>query len=177
MPGKKLWWYQDCTEHESCVSGRPGSAASHSPSYMIDASPMRNRVFQWMAHLYRIGGELYYGTDYCWNHPCGAAARDPWASAYALGGNGEGTLMYPGLPARIGGTTPIPIPSMRLALIRDGLEDYEYLHALAAAGDGAFAEAQARAFITDAHTFSDDPAGLAAAREALGDRLHDRARR
>ncbi len=177
MPGKRLWWYQDCTEHESCSNGRPGSAASLSPTYMIDASPMRNRVFQWMAHLYRIGGELYYGTDYCWNHACGAATRDAWSSAYAFGGNGEGTLMYPGLPARIGGATPVPIPSIRLNLIRDGFEDYEYLHALAAAGEGAFADAQARTFITTAHVFSNDPSRLAAAREAIGDRLHARALR
>lgn len=177
MPGKRLWWYQDCTEHESCRNGTPGSAASRSPTYMVDASPMRNRVFQWMAHLYRIGGELYYGTDYCWNHPCGAGTRDPWTSVYAFGGNGDGTLMYPGLPARIGGVTPIPVPSIRLELIRDGMEDFEYLRALAVAGEGAFAEAQARTFITTAHVFSDDPARLVAAREALGDRLHARALR
>jgi hypothetical protein len=174
MPGKKLWWYQDCTEHESCENGRPGSIASLSPTYMADSSPVRNRVFQWMAHLYRIGGELYHGTDYCWTHACGAGTRDPWTSIYSFGGHGDGTLTYPGTPARIGGSTPIPVPSIRLEHIRDGMEDYEYLRALSVAGEGAFAEAQARTFITTAHTFSSDPARLSAARRALGQRLHAR---
>ena len=31
-------------------------------------------------------------------------------------------------PARIGGTSDIPIESIRLKLIREGLEDYEYLY-------------------------------------------------
>jgi hypothetical protein len=52
------------------------------------------------------------------------------------------------------------------------MEDFEFLHALDAAGDGAFATATARAFITDATTFDKDPAALQKARQALGDRLH-----
>jgi hypothetical protein len=46
--------------------------------------------------------------------------------------NGDGTtLFYPGLPALIGGRTDIPIGSIRLKLIRKGMEDYEYLVLLA----------------------------------------------
>jgi hypothetical protein len=176
-PNKHLWWYQSCDEHESCSNGTPGPAESTWPSYMVDASSMRNRVFQWLAYLDRIEGELYYATDYCWTaNDCGDAASgqttDPWVSIYAFGGNGDGTLQYPGTPAKIGGSTPVPVPSVRLALIRDGMEDFEYLHALDAAGDGAFATAAARGFITDATTFDDDPASLQSARRALGDRLH-----
>ena len=33
-----------------------------------------------------------------------------------FGGNGDGTLFYPGLPAKIGGHTEIPIDSIRLKL-------------------------------------------------------------
>jgi hypothetical protein len=179
MPGKHLWWYQSCDEHESCSNGTPGPAESTWPSYMVDATPTRNRVFQWLAYLDRIEGELYYATDYCWTaSDCGDATsgttNDPWVSVYAFGGNGDGTLYYPGTLARIGGTTPIPIPSMRLALIRDGMEDFELLHALDVAGDGAFATATARSFITDATTFDGDPVALQNARRMLGDRLHHR---
>jgi hypothetical protein len=170
-PTKHLWWYQSCDQHESCSNGSPGGAASTWPSYMVDATPVRNRVFQWLAYLYRIEAELYYDVDYCWTTNCDGA-NDPWVSIYAFGGNGDGTLEYPGTPAKIGGTTPIAVPSVRLKLIRDGMEDFEYLHALDAAGDGAFATSTARAFITDATTFDNDPAALQAARQALGDRLH-----
>ena len=178
-PNKHLWWYQSCDEHESCSNGSPGPAESTWPSYMADASSVRNRVFQWLAYLDRIEGELYYDSDYCWTaNDCGDAVSgpttDPWTSIYAFGGNGDGTLEYPGTPAKIGGTTPIAVPSIRLKLIRDGMEDFEYLHALDAAGDGAFATATARAFITDATTFDNDPTALQSARQALGDRLHHR---
>jgi hypothetical protein len=140
---------------------------------MVDATPVRNRVFQWLAYLYRIEAELYYDVDYCWTSNCDGA-DDPWVSIYAFGGNGDGTLIYPGTPAKIGGTTPVTLPSIRLAHIRDGMEDFEYLHALDAAGDGAFATSTAHGFITNAFTFDNDPSALAAAREALGERLHHR---
>lgn len=41
------------------------------------------------------------------------------------GGNGEGTLFYPGRPDKIGGNDHIPVSSLRLTLIREGNEDYE----------------------------------------------------
>jgi hypothetical protein len=138
---------------------------------MVDASPVRNRVFQWLAYLYGIEGELYYDTQYCWTQTCGGQ-NDPWVSQYAFGGNGDGTLYYPGTVARIGGTTPVPVASIRLALIRDGMEDYELLHALDAAGDAAGARAAATSFITNNYTFDNDPAALAAARRTVGDALH-----
>jgi hypothetical protein len=173
-PGKHLWWYQSCDEHESCANGSPGPATATWPSYMVDASPVRNRVFQWLAYMYRIEGELYYDADYCWTAPCGGGS-DPWVSIYAFGGNGDGTLFYPGTTAKIGGTQPVPVPSIRLALIRDGMEDYELLHALDAAGDAATAQAAASSFITNNYTFDNDPAKLQAARLVLGNALHERA--
>ncbi len=174
QPNHRLWWYQSCSEHESCDNGTPGPLESTWATYMVDATPVRNRVFQWLAFVYGVGGELYYGLDYCWNNACGDGSMDPWTSVYAFGGHGDGTMLYPGLPSRIGGTTPIPLPSVRLQLVRAGMEDYEYLHALAAAGDGAFAAAQAATFITNAFTFNNDPRAMLAAREAVGSRLHAR---
>ena len=57
-PGKELWWYQSCNQHESCGNGASGPKSSTWPSYMIDASPVRNRVFQWLAFLDQVQGEL-----------------------------------------------------------------------------------------------------------------------
>ncbi|MBV8777973.1 MAG: VCBS repeat-containing protein, partial [Alphaproteobacteria bacterium] len=171
---KHLWFYQACSSHGSCSNGTLGGADATWPSYMIDAAPVRNRVFQWFAFLDQIEGELYYDVDYCWagvgGSPCGSS--DPWVSVYSFGGNGDGTLIYPGTPAKIGGTVPVPVPSIRLKLIRDGMQDYEYLSALSNAGEDAFARATAATFITNAYTFSNDPQALLAARGELGDRLH-----
>jgi Domain of unknown function (DUF4091)/IPT/TIG domain len=171
---KHLWWYQSCSSHGSCTNGTVGPSSATWPSYMIDASPVRNRIFQWLAFLDNIEAELYYTTDWCWGitssgSPCGSS--DPWVGVYAYGGNGDGTLFYPGTPAKIGGTTPVPVPSIRLKLIRDGIQDYEYLIALSKAGYDAFARATAATFITNAYTFNNDPQALTAARQALGDQL------
>jgi hypothetical protein len=164
LPGKQLWWYQSCDEHESCDNGKPGSTTSTWPSYMVDASPVRNRIFQWMAWLYRIQGELYYATE-MWGD-------NPWDHLYFAGGNGDGALYYPGTVDRIGGTQPIAIASIRLKLIREGMEDYEYLFALSKAGHADLANKAARSFITNAFTFNDDPAALRMARETMGTQLH-----
>ena len=164
LPGKQLWWYQACDQHESCDNGKPGPKESTWPSYMVDASPVRNRVFQWMAYLYRIQGELYYATE-MWGD-------NPWDHLYFAGGNGDGALYYPGTVDRIGGTQPIAIASMRLKLIREGMEDYEYLFALSKAGHADLADKAARSFITNAFTFKDDPAALREARETMGTQLH-----
>jgi hypothetical protein len=172
---KALFWYQSCDEHESCdQGGTPGPKTATWPSYMADASPMRNRVFQWLAWTFRVQGELYYATDYCFTASCGGG-KDPLQSIYAFSGHGDGTLFYPGRPAAIGGTHHVPLSSIRLELIREGMEDYELLHLLDAAGDGAFASAQAATFIRRADDFDADPSKLYAARQALGDRLHARA--
>ncbi len=58
-------------------------------------------------------------------------------------GNGDGTLFYPGTPAKIGGTSHIPVASIRLKMIREGMEDYEYLKLVSDLGDPAFAMAEA----------------------------------
>ena len=172
---KYLWWYQSCESHGSCSNGTVGPSNSTWPSYMIDATPVRNRIFQWLAFIDSIKAELYYTTDWCWTanaitaNTC--ASSDPWVSVYSFGGNGDGTLFYPGTPAKIGGTTPVPVPSIRFKLIRDGMQDYEYLIALSNAGQDAFARSTAASFITNAYTFNNDPQALLAAREALGDLL------
>ncbi len=175
-PRKQLFWYQSCDQHESCANGHVGPASATWPSYMVDASPVRNRVFQWMAFLERVDGELYYAVDYCFTRECGPtghSTRDPLRSVYAFGGHGDGTLLYPGNPGTIGGTRHIPLSSIRLELIRAGMEDHELMRLLEAAGEGAFARDQASSFIRRADDFNDDPAWLLAAREAMGDRLHE----
>jgi Glycoside hydrolase 123, catalytic domain len=169
---KHLWWYQSCSQHGSCANGIKGGNTSTYPSYMIDATPVRNRVFQWLAFLDKISSELYYLADNCWKVTGSCNSADPWKSVYAFGGNGDGTLFYPGTVDRIGGTTPSPISSIRLKLIRDGMEDYEYLKALSKLGQGTFAKKTAHSFITNAYKFNNDPAALAAAREQLGNQLH-----
>jgi hypothetical protein len=148
---------------EGCV-GTTDEYFTGWPSYMIDASGVQARAMEWLSFRYRVTGELYFETTYmlpeAWDDQC-------WFS-----GNGDGTLFYPGTPARIGGTTDVPVESIRLDLIREGMEDYEYLHLLSSLGDRATAEAEAEALFPTPHDVTgatcDD---LYAARTRIADRI------
>jgi len=118
----KLWWYQSCMSHGCWVVG--GRTSLGWPSYMIDQPAIYNRIMPWLTWKYRIAGELYYDTDIGFS----LGRKNPWKDQYHFGGNGDGTLFYPGTPAVIGGTKDIPIQSLRLMMIRAGYQDYEYLH-------------------------------------------------
>jgi hypothetical protein len=118
--GEKLWWYQSCMSHGCDIVG--GAYFTGWPSYVVDAPAVAQRIFEWLTFRYRMGGELYYQTVEAY-----AQGLDPWRDAHVHGGNGDGTLFYPGRPDTIGGKTDIPVESIRLERIRDGLEDYEYL--------------------------------------------------
>ena len=72
---------------------------------------------EWMSFSYDMQGELYYEVTMAF------FSGDPWVNQTAFGGSGDGTLFYPGTTSRIGGQTEIPIESLRLKGIRDGMED------------------------------------------------------
>jgi len=120
--GLKLWWYQSCMSHGCWVVGRRASLVW--PSYMIDQPAIYNRIMPWLTWKYGMQGELYYDTDIGFS----MGHKDPWKDQYHFGGNGDGTLFYPGRPSVIGGHHDIPIQSIRLMMIRAGYQDYEYLH-------------------------------------------------
>ena len=58
---------------------------------MIDAPPVANRILQWLAWKYEIEGELYFSMNEAFGR-----GGDPWDSVSMFGGNGDGTLFYPG---------------------------------------------------------------------------------
>ncbi|MBX5483236.1 MAG: DUF4091 domain-containing protein [Myxococcaceae bacterium] len=160
-PKNGLWLYQSCMSH-GCAFGSnaPGNSDQGGwPSYMVDASAARNRAMQWEIFASRAGGELYYET---------ALALDTaWDSVYRFAGNGDGTLFYPGLPSRIGGTTDVPLPSLRLKQIRQGMQDYEWLKKVADAGDPEFAMKVAKSVMPTAHQAPDDGSKFDTARKQL----------
>lgn len=176
--GALLWWYQSCSSHgcdgEAIVGARDakGDYFRGWPSYVVDAPGSRARAMAWLAWAEGIGGELYWDTVHAYA-PDGAP-RDPWAPGglWAFGGNGEGTLLYPGRPERIGGATHVPVESLRLHHVRDGLEDYELLRLVAALPGGeAVARRAARRVAPSPGAVTDDPAAVEEARRMLLDRL------
>ena len=159
--GAKLWWYQSCMSHDCEVVGNDDHLGW--PSYMIDNQAIYHRVMPWLTWKYRIEGELYFNTITAY----GRAPRNPWQEQFHFGGNGDGTLFYPGAPAKIGGKSDIPIETIRLKLIREGYEDYEYLLLAEKRAGRAKVDAALQGTINTTHQWSRKPEDLFALREKL----------
>ena len=103
--GMEIWMY---------VSSPAGKT---SPNFVIDADSMDYRIVPWLCWKYDIKGLLYWCVNW-WPFvdPFEDTNNTQW------GQNGNGLLYYPGPEG--------PIPSLRLEVLRDGLEDYEYLYLL-----------------------------------------------
>ena len=190
--GAQLWWYQSCMTTGCSIQG--GSEYDGYVQYLVEFPAVRNRVFQWLAFAYDVSGELYW--DVTANYYLGETGNntgDPWYSLWnRYMTNGEGTFFYPGvvdtvaagLPytattgqvrgahtPSIGGIHDIPIESFRLKMIREGLEDYEYMTLLKQLGDAEFAKTQILAIATNTYSFSENADDYYAAREAIAQRI------
>ena len=111
-----------------------------------------------------VTGLLYWGVDE-WQ-------RDPWTDpTYRYTDSccypGDGTLVYPGSPAGVVGV----VPSIRLAMVRDGMDDYDYVALLRAQGRGAEAAAALTPAAQSWSSWTSDGRVLAAVRHQLGDLL------
>jgi hypothetical protein len=131
-PEREVWAYQSCMSHGCGKCGEVSPAPEHTgwPSRVIDASAVQNRAFSWIAFIQHAQAELYFhvaeqlSTAWLPNGQC------------RYSGSGDGTLFYPGKPSIIGGKTDIPVESIRVKLIRESMEDYEYLQLAAKRAPG-----------------------------------------
>ena len=120
--GDETWWYVCCSPM------RPYA------NFFIDYPAIDHRILFWQSWKYGAQGILYWGLNY-WtrgprkggvNWPVTDAERwpnGPWVPNPYARINGDGYSMYPGPDGA-------PLSSVRLEVIRDGLEDYEYLYML-----------------------------------------------
>lgn len=122
--GGESWWYV-------CCSPKPRAKGGWVTNYFIDEVGINHRFHFWQAWERGVQGVLYWGLNH-WqygsrgNIPADTSRRWPdlpWVPNPFPDINGDGYLMYPGVDAQ-------PWASMRLAIMRDGLEDYEYFHLL-----------------------------------------------
>ena len=160
------------------------------------------RVWLWQIWQRGIGGVLIWQSNY-WTsgaaYPDGLQNpyNDPtsWVSGYSTKegvkqawGNGDGRFLYP--PQDYDKTSmPIiagPVDSIRWEMLRDGIEDYEYLAMLRRALETKKLSPPRRAELEklllvpeeiskDATTFTSDPAPIETRRAALARALEERA--
>lgn len=98
------------------------------PFWQIDFSPVQFRAPFWVSWHYDVRGFLYWSSIY-WTE-----GQDPWVKPHFRDQYwGEGMLLYPGKEAGLSG----PAPSIRLKLIREALEDFEYMTLAAQQGHQA----------------------------------------
>jgi len=98
------------------------------PFWQIDFSPVQFRAPFWVSWHYDVKGFLYWSSIY-WTE-----GQDQWTTPHFRDQYwGEGMLLYPGKDAGLSG----PVPSIRLKLIREALEDFEYMTLAAQQGHQA----------------------------------------
>ena len=108
-PNDEVWWYTTCE-------------TSPYPGVLTDVPAIKHRILFWHNYQYGLPGYLYYAAlEWTGNQNDPAKPRwpeVPWVPNKVHGGhNGCGQLVYPGPDGLLA--------SIRLAVIRDGIEDYE----------------------------------------------------
>lgn len=113
--GDRFWWY-------TCIWPPPPY-----PTYWVDDIGVAPRTIAWMQAQHNISGILYWSVN-VW-HKTGKDKKiekesTVWNDAEIYPrGNGEGFLLYPGNKVGVDG----PVSSIRLEILRDSYEDFEYL--------------------------------------------------
>jgi hypothetical protein len=163
--GKEVWLY---------VAG----VSEPFPTLVLDFPSMAYRITPWMLWKYQITGLLYWCVNF-WR-------VNPWHDTMTYPDqNGNGSLFYPGEDG--------PVETIRLEVLRDGIEDYEYfalLNALMSSlpGDGRCGDpvglrreaagvlAVGPEIVRNLGEYTDDPRVLTARREKLGEAIEHLAR-
>jgi hypothetical protein len=109
--GDEVWWYVCC------------APTAPYANLFVDYPGIDHRMLGWMTYKYGISGLLYWGVD-VW--PNNEAPLEQYDQTNYAGWNpnsfgtvmGDGYLLYPG-------KNDSAVPSLRLALLRDGIEDYD----------------------------------------------------
>lgn len=154
--GEHVWWYVCCG---------PGAPYCN---FFVDMSAMAHRVLFWQQKRENVEGLLYWDTTW-WNP---ASTKDPWSDMATVKDintkiRGDGSLLYPGKQVGVDG----PVSSLRLEMIRDGLEDYDYL-ALSDAWLGKEAtQGVVAKIVRSLKEYEQDPQKLGEVRRELGERL------
>jgi len=169
-PAGRVWMYYCC------------GPTGRWPNRFIDYLPIRVRIFTWLCFQKNIPGFLHWGYNY-WTSSGNPITHkqtiNPWDDTT---GNrwpaGDPCVVYP--PRDDGMTHSCVIGSIRWEMIREAMEDYEYLamtRELAESGDvraRAILRIVAKNIVPDWTTHTRDDRRLSAVRERMGEILSGR---
>lgn len=145
--GEEMWSYTALCQGDK-----------RTPWWQIDFSPVVFRAPFWTSWHYGIKGFLYWSSTY-WDDK-----SDPWTRPYFRDRYwGEGMLVYPGTDAGLKSVAP----SIRLKLVREAMEDYEYMALAARQGKQAEVDRIVAQVATSFQDWSRSPAAYYQARKEL----------
>ena len=142
--GHETWWYNVTAEADSPFV-----------NVSLGIPNMQNRMLWWLGEKYDIDGWLLWATTE-WTSKKRSKLDDK-----------NGCLVYPGDDFGVDG----PIACQRTGVIRDGLEDTEYLLLAKELLGEDKANEYIDSLVTNVYTFETDSAVFAALRERLGDEI------
>lgn len=154
--GDKIW------DYVCCGPGKPYA------NFFVEYAPLEHRMLFWQNYLYQITGLLYWNTIN-WDPK---STKDPWedvATVKWIRDNlyGDGMLLYPGKKVGIDG----PVSSIRLEVIRDGIEDYSYLWLLEQKAGREAVLPYVRKLTTDWKEYTRDPALFKKVRNEIAEQI------
>lgn len=156
--GESVWWYVCCG---------PGAPYCN---FFVQMSAMSHRMLFWEQYREHVQGLLYWSTTY-WNP---SSTENPWTNMMTVKDinpdlRGDGSLMYPGKQVGLDG----PVSSIRLEVIRDGIEDFDYLKLAEERFGPDAAAGYAARLVRSLTDYEQDPTALERVRRELGARLSE----
>lgn len=151
--GKRVWWYTCCS---------PNYPYANQAS--VEFPLVEGRLLGWMLHRYRSDGWLFWHVN-IWASPKMDEGDTffPDFRYQSVGTPGDGVFLYPGREHIL--------DSMRIAQVRDSVEDCEWLQMLSAKRGKAEADALSDRLFRSMTDFTRDPRLIRATRRELGDRI------
>lgn len=169
--GGEMTWYISCDQKYP------------QPNYFIDAPALDLVMVPWITEAYSMNGILYWATNYWPQTPNPWISANTYISGFLCSGgyilNGEGSLLYPGDYVKTYTGQPNvdgPVSSIRFELLREGIEDYDYLRMLKKAGEEGFADEMVKNLVIDVSAFSRNTEALYTIRKTMAERLEQLAK-
>ena len=151
--GKQAWWYVCC-----------GPVYPHANFASIEYPFIDGRALGWLTFRYRADGLLFWHVN-DWTQGLFLEEEDTYSQAWntdnGLSMPGDGILIYPGKDRLF--------PSVRLAQVRDGVEDYEWFQLAEARAGKAAVEPLLKELVTSMTEFLHDPRAIRALRSRVAD--------
>lgn len=120
------WKRQSVNNEETWIYFLYGTKPPHFNPITLDHPGIESKLTGWFLWKYRINGIAHYSFNN-WS-------KNVWQNPMTSGQNGDDFMLYPpsqnNAPIQFGATNHRFVSSIRFELLRDSLEDYEYLYLL-----------------------------------------------